>query len=129
MGTHSLTHIYETAKAQTPFVTIYRQFDGYPEGIGMDIKEALGARKLVNGFNDPARQCNGIQCAAAMLVSALKKDRCGNVYLYAPGYGDEHFVYRLYPPGEGFRLRIEAGEEVIYDGSLTDFDAGKLQTA
>ncbi len=27
------------------------------------------------------------------------------------------------------RLRIEGGVEVIYDGSLADFDAGKLQTA
>lgn len=124
MGTRSLTHIYEKANNHAPLVTIYRQFDGYPSGMGADIKEALGSRKLVNGFSNPNTECNGMGCAAAMLVGALKEGECGNVYIYPPGSEgcDEEFTYRLYPDGEAFRIVIEAGFDVIYDGPLHHLD-------
>lgn len=128
MGTRSLVHIYEQANAEKPFVTIYRQFDGYPSGMGESIKAALGARKLVNGYNDKETQCNGMPCAAAMLVGALKRGECGNVYLYPAGTSDrgEEYVYRLYPDGERFRLVIDDG---IYDGPLDQFDSAKAEEA
>lgn len=123
MGTPSLTHIYENEDSAKPFVTIYRQFDGYPEGLGSDIKEILGNRTLVNGYSDAKSQTNGIQCAAAMLVAGLKEG-CGNVYLYPAGSSDcgEEYVYHLYPSGSTFRLKIEGYDKPIYDGPLPDFD-------
>jgi len=33
MGTRSLTHVYHDDKV---ILTLYRQFDGYPEGLGLD---------------------------------------------------------------------------------------------
>lgn len=123
MGTRSLTHIYDNDSKQ-PLVTIYRQYDGYPEGMGEDIKKAIGSRKLVNGYSDPATQCNGMGCAAALLIGALKKGQCGNVYIYPPGSSDcnEEYTYRIYPDGESFRLVIDH----IYDGPIREFDAEKL---
>lgn len=124
MGTRSLTHIYEKANSEKPFVTIYRQFDGYPSGMGEDIKKALGEKTLVNGYSDPRTETNGMPCAAAMLIAAIKEG-CGNVYLYPAGTEDcgEDYVYRLYPAGDRFRFVID-GE---YDGPLHEFDSAKAE--
>lgn len=127
MGTRSLTHIYACAEDKTPLVTIYRQFDGYPEGHGQEIREILGGRQLVNGYNDKSKQCNGMGCAAALLIGALKGGNCGGIYIESCGASDcgEEFTYRLFPCGETFRLVIDG----IYDGELSDFDPEKLTTA
>lgn len=126
MGTRSLTHIYNAASDKTPLVMLYRQYDGYPEGMGSDIKSALGGRKLVNGFSEPETQCNGMGCAAAMLIGALKAGKCGNVYVQQYTNDREEFTYRLYPNAERFRLVIEDGETVVYDGYLHEFDPSKV---
>lgn len=126
MGTRSLTHIYLAEKDETPFITIYRQYDGYPSGIGEDIKKILAPRELTNGFQDKHRQCNGMQCAAALLVAGLKGTDCGNVYLYPAGSVDcgEDYIYRIYPAEKTFRLVID-GE---YDGLIGDFDSAKVES-
>ena len=118
---------------------MYRQFDGYPEGMGEDLKKALAGRVLVNGFNDAKTQCNGMGCLAAMVVAELKEG-CGNVYLHAPGTSDiwEDYVYTLskgeaLPPAprvsESYAiiLKVQSGSEVLYDGPLSEFDSGKLK--
>ena len=67
MGTRSLTHIQDNnGKVLT---TIYRQYDGYLSGMGNDIKKILGGKTVVNGYNDPETQVNGIECAAEMLIA------------------------------------------------------------
>lgn len=131
MGTRSLTHIYSAASDALPLVTLYRQYDGYPSGMGEDIKKALGGRKLVNGFNDAETQCNGMGCAAAMLIGALKAGKCGNVYVEKAGASDrgEEYTYRLYPNGDRFRLTIHDGGTEIYDGYLHEFDAKAVEGA
>lgn len=134
MGTRSLTHIYETPASEAPFVTIYRQYDGYPGkgGIACDIKAILGSKKLVNGYSDPENQCNGMGCAAAMLVGGLKKDKCGNVYIYPANDkndADQDYSYKLYPDGDGFRFVVMDGDSKLYDGLLNEYDAVKLEEA
>lgn len=127
MGTRSLTHIYSKPSDSTPLVTIYRQYDGYPEAMGKDIKAAIGAKQLTNGCTDKSRQCNGMGCAAAMLIGALKNGECGNVYIYPTGSTDcgEEYTYRIYPAGETFRLVIDG----IYDGEIGEFDPASLVEA
>lgn len=126
MGTRALVHVHADGKDSDILTTIYRQFDGYPDGLGEDIKEALGGKEVVNGYSDPEKQVNGMGCAAAMLVGALKEGKCGNVYLYAPGTKDvwEEYTYVLYRDGPALMLSVNGGE--LYSGPLRDFDASKL---
>ena len=58
MGTRSLTRVIETwndektnkLKKQV-LVCMYRQYDGYPSGMGSDLAEFLNGGKLVNGIS------------------------------------------------------------------------------
>lgn len=84
MGTRSLTYVLDSTNR--PIVTIYRQYDGYPEGnygLGHEHWEFLIGRLLVNGFSldDDRKISNGIDELAAQLVVNMKGDKKGNVYL------------------------------------------------
>jgi len=62
MGTRSLTTFIDTYTGKNKMgvpvikkekiVTMYRQFDGYPEGHGLDLAEFLAGGKMVNGLGD-----------------------------------------------------------------------------
>ncbi len=121
MGTRSLTHVKNDDNET--FVTIYRQMDGYPSVMGADIKTALGGKTLVNGYTDPATQINGMGCAAAMLIAAIKTG-CGGVYIVKPDTTDsgEEYVYTLTNRGDEIGLKIQNPEAVIYDGTIAAFD-------
>lgn len=124
MGTRSLTHVKdETGKT---LVTFYRQYDGYPTGMGADIKRLLSGRTLVNGISGSRLTVfNGIECAAAYLIGALKGSEAGNVYVYPPDSSDcgEEYVYTLSAPDEkNFHLEVKNPRAVIYSGPLVDFD-------
>lgn len=137
MGTRALIHIKNDRSSDT-LVTIYTQFDGYPTGVGNDIKKALGSKDLVNGISDADTQVNGMGCAAAMLIAAMKTG-CGNVYIYPADSEDcwEDYTYTLW--GEGSpdigrngKICIEvrsSGEGVLYDGPISDFDPAKVEAA
>ena len=86
MGTRSLAYVIDEKK--NILATIYRQYDGYPEGMGYDLYNVLAGRKLCNGFTsdtDYKEYSNGIGDLAAYIVHVLK-DVCpiGTVYLYPP---------------------------------------------
>lgn len=100
MGTRALIHVYDNVlegEGHGPLLlTIYRQFDGYPEGLGRDIHEAVGGLRITNG-NAGAGTANGMGCLAAQLVTKLKGNCIGNVYIMPPGAKDvwEEFVYEV----------------------------------
>ena len=130
MGTRSLIHILDDdGKVLT---TIYRQYDGYPAGMGNDIKENLGGKTVVNGYNDPETQVNGMGCAAAMLIAGLK-DGCGNVYIFESGASDvgEEFVYTLSTDSGKILLELQSLREgvtaTLYSGLLDEFDGEALE--
>lgn len=149
MGTRSLTHVKDETGAT--LVTIYRQYDGYPTGQGDDIKAALGGREMVNGYNDAARQINGIGDAAAILITAMKLDTAtpasatdkqidaGGVYIQTPGETDagQDYTYTLFPAestGEGWnvkpgalQLTVESYGETLYSGPLAEFDGATVE--
>lgn len=142
MGTRSLTHIKDDVwEDETPktVVTIYRQMDGYPSGLGQELAEFLDGFTVVNGFglNPPEKIANGMGCLAAQVVAHLK-DGVGSVYLYPPDSEDcgEEYVYTIYRPGTknsgaGPMLRCEDvrggyGDkprtlEVLFDGTPGDY--------
>ncbi len=126
MGERSLTHVLN--EGGKTLVTIYRQFDGCPTGMGASIKEALGEREIVNGIpagSDKSKIVNGMEEAAALLVMALKAENLsGNIYLYPPDSSDcwEEYTYTIRPnSGNQIWLKVE-GSSVLYDGPLSDFD-------
>lgn len=146
MGTRSLTHIKdEDGKTLT---TIYKQYDGYPEGLGKELHEFLKGRKILNGYqgDEDQHHCNGMGCLAARLIGHLKEDKIGNVYVYSPDAKDcgEEFTYTIYPSEEtkdevdlGKRkwartirkpmMKIMDGDTVLYDGPADDFTPDKCK--
>jgi hypothetical protein len=89
MGTRCEVAIMED---DTEICRIYRQFDGYPSGMGVDLANLCKVR-LVNGFGSNEKggtHANGMGCLAAQIVHGMKADmggkpRIGNVYLQKPG--------------------------------------------
>lgn len=130
MGTRSLTHIQD--EDGNVLTTIYRQFDGYPSGMGDDIKSVLGGKIVVNGYNDTATQVNGMGCAAAMLIAGLK-DGCGNLYVYPVDSSDcgEEYIYILSTDGTKLLLEVQDAydDNVLYSGPLDEFDGKAVENA
>jgi hypothetical protein len=138
MGTRSLTHIkddvWEEGETPKTIVTIYRQMDGYPEGLGAELAEFLAPFTIVNGFGggDPTPVANGMGCLAAQVVAHLK-DGVGSVYLYPPDSEDcgEEYVYTIAGGRGGLNLKCEGvnggyGDkprelEVLFDGAPEAF--------
>lgn len=111
MGTRSITHLKEEGKT---LVTIYRQYDGYPSGMGLDLAEYLVDITVVNGFGsnmEIGTYANGMGCLAAQLIKHLKKD-IGNIYLVEPKSGNmgEEYVYRVdWTKDKGLVMSVNGG--------------------
>ena len=155
MGTRSLT-IVKDSDGQD-LVTLYRQYDGYPTGLGSEIFEQFKEYKIINGLpsgKDHPKIANGMGCLAAQLVAHFCKALPGNYHLCPTktrGVGEE-FVYVLsldeipsddsWGKGTGtLNLRIfngpitafgSGGEDctnLIYDGPLDAFNPAKVESA
>ena len=149
MGTRSVTHFKESS-TDDPFMTLYRQFDGFPELHGLDMVRFMRDKKLVNGFSmDDTHNFNGMGDLAAQMVAHFKtynhplhdvngimlpnmmksprytEPRVGNYYIMAPGAEDvgEQFSYHIYPHDEEIFITIfdEYEEDVIYEGSIANY--------
>jgi hypothetical protein len=133
MGTRSSTHIVDhTGESPVTLARLYIQYDGYPTGVGAQIKEILGGKTMVNGYNDPATQINGPGCMTAMLIAGLKKG-CGGVYVTDPSSEEEQeFNYTVTAKGAGepIELRITVFDDhELYNGPLEDFDPEAVEAA
>lgn len=85
MGTRSLTYVYD-ADDNSALCCMYRQYDGYPGGHGVELGEFLKPITVVNGYGGGMKagaHANGAGCLAAQLVSHFKED-IGGIYLYPP---------------------------------------------
>ena len=136
MGTRSHTLVTGGWPHQEPstYLGIYRQFDGYPEGMGLHLAMFLNDMTIVNGLNhDRNNIANGPGCLAAQLVKHLKEGP-GNVYIEpADLLGEEEFVYRVnvtYPSPSSRELygaiRFTAWEGTMknvpfFDGTPAEF--------
>jgi hypothetical protein len=108
MGTRCLTRVFDFKGAE--IICLYRQFDGYPDGHGAELREFLDGFKIVNGLNNlTGKIANGMGCLAAQLVAHFKADHGpGGFYLYPPGAKDvgEEFVYEVRPSGDPIPLGV-----------------------
>ncbi len=122
MGTRSLTHFIEKEEI---FCTVYRQFDGYPSGHGKDIKNCLGGKEIVNGYQNRKTQINGIKSAAAMLIATVASPtETGSIYIERAGVSGvwEDYVYHISERGNGLHLKVDSFGGTIFDGPLNDFN-------
>jgi len=94
MGTRSLTRVIEDGET---LVTMYRQYDGYPEGHGKDLAKFLKPIRMVNGIDvgvdgSKVQIANGAGCLAAQLVGHFKKKfGVGGIYIVPSKKGENHW--------------------------------------
>jgi hypothetical protein len=82
MGTRYLTVFKDEDNKE--IVVMYRQFDGYPEGHGEELRLFLGNIPITNGISGShvlGSSFNGMGCLAASVIAYFKK-RVGGFYLY-----------------------------------------------
>ncbi len=112
MGTRSLTRVIPRQeglsfneghkKVELAFVNMYRHYDGYPEGHGLELAEFLKDIEIVTGIplerNKMRFQANGSGCLAAQMVKHFK-DGAGYIYLHPHDEdgGWEEYIYTVYP--------------------------------
>ena len=124
MGTRSLTVVKDNGQT---LVTIYRQYDGYLEGLGVDLASFIEPFTVVNGIGvgDDRKIANGMGCLAAQLIGHLKGEKAGNVYIYPEGSKNcgEEFIYTV-SQSDGKPIKIECydvyEECVIFKGTATE---------
>jgi len=135
MGTRSLTTFIETYKddngkqKKEEIVTMYRQYDGYPEGHGLDLAQFLAQGKLVNGItlNDTI-VFNGMGCLTAQVVAHFK-DGAGGIYLQRANKDSwENYRYHVIGDFDTKELTIKILEvgyikgDKYYKGTRTIFE-------
>lgn len=156
MGTRSITRFKET-KDSKPFAAIYRQFDGYPSGMGADLKEIVGAYRITNGYGCDDSKCakcgkdtyehrnldhelvpkpvaNGMTCLAASVIKRLK-DGIGNVYMIHPDEKDawQEYEYDLYADGPAVHIACFSTSSkgnkrnLLWEGLASEFEAEKVE--
>ena len=106
MGTRSLTIVRD--ENGTDILTLYRQYDGYPEGHGKELTTFLRPFDVTQGIRsyEAPYQANGAGCLAAQIVAHFKRRTPktkrspaqgpqGNFYIYPNGVKDvgEEYVY------------------------------------
>ena len=113
MGTRSLTRIIPRQdglsfnegheKVELSYVNMYRRFDRYPDGHGLELAEFLKDFNIINGIGGGAElgtHANGSGCLAAQMVKHFK-EIVGNIYLFPTDddNGWEEYIYTVYPKG------------------------------
>ena len=107
MGTRSLTRVIKRQSGldfaeghkhpEKACVNMYRHYDGYPKGHGIELAEFLRDFRVVNGLGSdlPDKIANGMGCLAAQLI-AYMKDGPGNVYVESPDSKRSDLEYAYY---------------------------------
>jgi len=111
MGTRSTTKIYnEYGKL---LLALYKQYDGYIEGWGKELKDFIKESKFVNGFNESNnRTHNGPGCFTLQLVKEFKETTGG---LYATNEDDTQEYNYIIKFGPDYPSTITISEEETPD--------------
>ena len=125
MGTRSLTCVLNNNKKY--IITMYRQYDGYPEGHGKELANFLKKITIINGISGQKMgdAANGIECLAAQMVAHFKND-IGGIYLYPPKTRDvgEEYIYTIYPVGYKIYMKVQSFDnKAFFDDNVNEFDA------
>lgn len=136
MGTRSLTTFISTWTDEktnkvksNKIVTMYRQYDGYPSGHGIQLAEFIAQGKMVNGIGAKEQQLvfNGMGCLAAQVVAHFKEGP-GNIYLHRGGTTNcwEEYRYEVIHNEDTNELTFKCIEvhgkvKVLYEGTVSGF--------
>jgi hypothetical protein len=140
MGTRARINILDHDKT---LVSIYRQFDGYPSGLGQEVADFGSTLTIVNGYTSTGEdQANGMGCFAAQLIKYLK-DGIGNVYIRdtSDESQGEEYSYNLSEKEGKVWMSIHTGRvtafgfpgtapsemKSLWEGFCEDFDSDKLE--
>lgn len=97
MGTRAIVRVFDGAEE---LCAIYRQNDGYPNGLGREVADFCATKRIVNGINSRMRSdtiANGAGCLAAQLIGFLKEGP-GRVYIYPVGCDSQSYEYAIKCP-------------------------------
>ena len=87
MGTRStILFINNYEDGETPLAKIYQQYDGYLEGVGMQLCSYILGKKIVNGYTTEQQNglyANGFDDLVTMFI-ADHKHGIGNLHLITP---------------------------------------------
>jgi len=120
MGTRSLTYVYDDS--EKPIICMYRQFDGYPSGHGVELSEFLTQMTVGNGISGSPELfsfANGMGCLAAQMIVHFKKSP-GGFYIFAiDSHSDclQEYEYHVYEK----KIIVKNPDEVIFEGSYEEF--------
>lgn len=134
MGTRAVTNVID--EDGTVYVSLYRQFDGYPDGHGKELGEFLKDAIIGNGIgsNVPVGFFNGVGDLACRLVSFFKDDHrsIGSFYIIPAGSGwGPDYTYNVTARGPKFgedpsAIEIEVvgySDRPCFSGSIEEFRA------
>ena len=108
MGTRSITRVHDAGKDSKVILAVYRQMDGYFEGMGADLTTFLTDMSVVNGINlgkNPKKAANGMSCLAAQLVAHFKTG-IGGIYFLIDCFNQFHRFWI------GFDFGVSTGNKV-----------------
>lgn len=83
-----------------PMLAIFKHWDGYPNGLGKQLKDIIEGGKITNGLGSNSKLgqvFNGAGCLFASIISILK-EAPGDVYitnLDKVGKSGEEFIYEI----------------------------------
>lgn len=123
MGTRSLTFVYDDN--DKPIIKLYRQFDGYPRGHGLELAEFLNGREIINGIGSgdyERRVANGMGCLAAQLVAHFK-DGVGGFYLYNVEPADHWQEYEYHVYKDRIKVLSTYNREEPFEGPWDELEA------
>jgi hypothetical protein len=118
MGTRSLTFVYDN---ETPVVCMYRQYDGYPGGHGVELANFLNSVvEVTNGIssNEKRKTANGMGCLAAQMICDFKSG-VGGIYLYPTNTEDAYQDYEYHVHKD--HVKVTNPNNVIFSGSWQEF--------
>ena len=100
-----------TNKEGQTLVTIYKHYDGYPQGLGKDILNIISNKPITNGIPGGSKlgeSFNGFGCLVASFIS-LMKDDVGNIYIEPQsnfGEMNEDYLYIVQEQSDGCSVKV-----------------------
>jgi hypothetical protein len=101
MGTQGIVRVFD---GEDEILCFSRHSDGCPEGLGVEVRDFVVGKCIVNGISsrhDESKIANGAGCLAAQLVAHFK-DGVGGVYIQKPGGPACPFGYEYHVKAPGF---------------------------
>ena len=121
MGTRSTTKIYyettwEDKTSKDFLLGIYKQYDGYIEGWGKEIKDFINSGKFVNGIssNEKGRIFNGVGDCVLQLVQHFKTE-AGGMYAIPEQNGDEEYNYIITFKEKWIKNKMKYNLTIIFE--------------